>query len=337
MGGLLEDFTYALRQVRKNPRVLALIVIILGIGIGANATIFSLIEAAARLPIRDQNTIVLLWSVNPSRNLDRTFISAGDFSDMKKRLPALQDLAAFSDDSVDVQGPAQPIRLPVQRVTANFFSVLGVGPAIGRAFSSEDAGSAEPAAILAHSTWQTHFGGDPAILNQSVEINGLRHKIIAVMKPDFQYLSEGTAMWVAMRDPSPTDDRTARDLLVVGRLRDLGDAPQVQAQAASLAQQLSAEYPNTDAGWNFTVTGPIPVRSGEAFVLGLIVFLPFLVLGIACANIANILLARGVGRQREIAVRLALGASRLRIIRLLLVESMLYSLAGGAIGVLVGV
>src|SRR5262245_21141708 len=177
MSGLFEDLTYAFRQVRKNPRVLALIVIILGIGIGANATIFSLIEAAGRLPIRDQNTIVLLWSVNAARMLDRTFISAGDFADMKTRLPAAQDLAAFLDDSVDVRGPSQPIRLPVQRVTSNFFSVLGVGPAIGRAFSSEDVGSVASAAILAHSTWQTHFGGDPAILNRDVEINGLRYKI----------------------------------------------------------------------------------------------------------------------------------------------------------------
>src|SRR5262245_24861229 len=281
MSGLFEDLTYAFRQVKKNPRVLALIVIILGIGIGANATIFSLIEAAGRLPIRDQNTVVLLWSVNPARNLDRTFVSAGDFADMKSRLPALQDLAAFPDDSVDVQGPSQPIRLPIQRVTSNFFSVLGVGPASGRAFTSEDA-SAAPAAILAHSTWQTHFGADPAILNRDLEINGLRYKIIGVMKPDFQYLSDGVAVWVPMKDPSPADDRTSRHLIVIGRLQSLGDMPKVQAQAASLAEQLSAEHPNTNAGWNFNVTGPIPVRSGEVVVLGLIVLLPFLVLGIAC-------------------------------------------------------
>src|SRR6185503_6006191 len=114
---LFEDFKYALRQVRKNPRLLTLIVMILGIGIAGNATIYSLIEAAAHLPIRDQYTIVLLFSVNPARHLDRSLVSPGDFADMKKRLAALDDLAAFSEETVNAQGPAEPLRLPIQRIT----------------------------------------------------------------------------------------------------------------------------------------------------------------------------------------------------------------------------
>jgi predicted permease len=337
MNGLLEDVRYALRQVRKSRRLLVLIVIILGIGIGATATIFSTIEAAGHMPIRDQKTIVLVFSVNPERMLDRTPISAGDFADMKTRLPLLQDLAAFSEETVHVQGPSEPARLSIQRITTNFFSVLGVAPAHGRDFNHDDIAGNQPVVILAHATWQKEFGADPEILERTIEINGLAHRVIGVMRPEFQYLSESTALWLPMKDPVTADDRSSRDLIVVGRIRSAGDMPQLRAQAALLATQLAAEHPDNDAGWQFSLTGTIPVRRDEAIVLALIVLLPFLVLGIACANIANVLLARAMGRQREVAVRIALGASRMRIIRLLLIESGIYALAGGAVGILAGI
>jgi putative ABC transport system permease protein len=337
MNGLLEDVRYALRQVRKSPRLLVLIVVILGIGIGATATIFSLIEAAGNLPIRDQKTTVLVFSINPARMLDRTPISAGDFADMKTRLPVLQDLAAFSEETVHVQGPSEPTRLSIQRVTTNFFSVLGVAPAFGRDFNHEDVTRNQPVVILAHGTWQNEFGADSGILSRTIQINGLEHRVVGVMKPEFQYLSESTALWLPMKDPITTDDRGSRELIVVGRLRNTADTPQLQAQAALLATQLAAEHPDNDAGWQFSITGTIPVRRDEAIVLAFVVLLPFLVLGIACANIANVLLARAVGRQREVAVRIALGASRIRIIRLLLIESGVYALAGGGVGILAGI
>jgi putative ABC transport system permease protein len=337
MNGLLEDFKFALRQVRKNPRILALIVIILGIGIGANSTIFSLVEAAGHLPIRDQNTIALLFTVNKERALDRSLVSAGDFADMKTRLPVLESLAAFSEDVVHVRTQAEPARMPIQRVTTNFFSVLGVAPAFGRDFTTEDAGRNESAVILSYATWQTQFGADPGILSRTIQINGVAHKVIGVMKPEFQYLSEGTALWLPRKEPTTADDRSSRDFITVGRLRHPGDLSQLQAQASVLANQLAAEHPDTDAGWQMNVTRAIPVRNDEAIVLGLVVLLPSLVLGIACANVANILLARAVGRQREVAVRAALGASRSRIIRLLLIESGVYALAGGSVGILLGI
>jgi putative ABC transport system permease protein len=337
MSGLLEDFKYALRQVRNNPRVLVLVVLILGIGIGANSTIYSLIEAAANLPIRDQYTIVLLWSINQARALDRTPISFGDFADMKSSLGALQDLAALYDETVHVSGSAGAVRLSAQRVTANYFSVLGVTPAVGRDFNAADAGRNDPAVILSDAAWRTQFGADPNVLGRTIEINDVVHQVVGVMKPDFVYLSEGTSVWLPMKDPVTTDDRNARALIAVGRLRRLDDMPQLQAQATALASQLATEHPDTHTGWQFSVTGAIPVRGDEGLVLALIILLPFFVLGIACANIANIFLARAVGRQREVAVRVALGASRIRIVRLLLIESAVYAVAGGTAGILAAI
>src|SRR5438046_1947343 len=163
MSGLTEDLKSALRQVRKNPRLVILITIILGLGIGANATIFSLIEAASHLPIHDQYSIALLWSVNQGRALDRTPVSLGDFADMKMRLHSLKGLAAFSEENVHLTGGTEPVRLPIQRVTTNYLAVLGVEPAMGRDFNAEDSNGGEPAVILAHPTWQAQFGGDPGI------------------------------------------------------------------------------------------------------------------------------------------------------------------------------
>jgi putative ABC transport system permease protein len=337
MSGWLEDFKYAFRQVRSNPRLLLLVIAILSIGIGANTTIYSLIEAAGHLPVRDQNTLVLLWSVNPARMLDRTPVSPGDFADMRAQLSALDSLAAFFEDIVHVKGSAEPMRVDVQRVTSNYFSVLGVSPALGRTFDTVDANSSEPVVILANSTWETNFGGDRGILARTIEINGVAHRIIGVMKPDFQYLSEDTGLWLPIKDPASTDDRSERGLMAVGRLRRLEDMPQLQVQLAALSTQLAAEHAQTDAGWQFNITNTVPVRRDEAIVLALVIVLPVLVLGVACANIANIFLARGVGRQREVAVRVALGASRRRIVRLHLMESALYAFVGGTAGVLAGV
>jgi predicted permease len=334
VAGLTEDLKSATRQVRKNPRLLLLIAVILGVGIATNATIFSLIDAAARLPIQDQFTVNLLWSVNSQRGLDRTPVSAGDFADLKARLKSVKAIAAFSEDTVHLTGGTEPVRMPVQHVTANYFSVLGVVPAIGRDFNIDDLSAAEPAVILSDSTWQKQFGSDPNILERKIQINGVSHRIAGVMKPKFQYLLPDVALWIPMKDPTPAADRVSHDLIVVGRLFKAGDAPRLNAEATVIAQQLASEHPGTDAGWQFSTTPAIPVRPQERVVLALIIGLPVVMLGIACANIANILLARGIGRNREIAVRIAIGASRWRIIRLLLIESSVYALVGGAAGIL---
>ncbi len=330
-----QDFRYAFRQARKNPGLVALITVVLALGIGANTTVFSLVRAGAHMPIRDPLRVVLFWSANQSRGLDRSLISPGDFADLKSSLRTVEDVAASIGGPAHLMGAAEPLRLSALRVTANYFSVLGIAPAIGRDFVAEDSESEQAVVILAHATWQNYFGGEPEILGRRVEINGIPHEVIGLMAPEFVFLSSDE-LWLPMRIPTAFDDRTARRLIVVGRLNPDATLEQAQSEASILSEQLVERHPDTEVGWEITVTGAAPMRPDEIIVSSPIIGVPFLVLGIACANIANLLLAQGLRRKREIAVRVALGASRSRIVRLLLIESVVYAMIGAGCGVLLG-
>ena len=219
-------------------------------------------------------------------------------------------------------------------MTSEFFPVLGVQPVTGRTFVPGDVDQA--VAILNDSTWRNSFAGDPEILERTIEIDGVPHRIIGVM-PDIGLFSLETTLFTPMPDPDTTDGRLERDLGVVGRIPQAVELlmvppdprpriPQLREELSVLSKHLSAKHPE-DLGWESRVQGMTPMRSSEVIASGLILFMPQFVLAIACANIVNLLLARAAGRRREIAVRIALGASRLRIVRLVLIESILYALS----------
>jgi putative ABC transport system permease protein len=244
-------------------------------------------------------------------------------------------------------GGVEPVRLIAERITTNFLSVLGVEPIIGRGFAADEYNQPEAVTILSHSTWQTVFGGDREILQRQIEIDGVPHRIIGVL-PELGFFSYGINLWTPMRDPTSSEDRAVRSLTVMGRVAPeiavgymLFDprprVPELHAELAVLSKQLAESHPDIDREWSMSFSGVVPMRTSEVVVSALFMITPVFVLAIACANVANLLLARAVGRKRDISVRIALGASRFRIVRLLMVESVLYALAGAAVGVALGV
>jgi predicted permease len=344
MGGLGSDIKFALIQATKNPGMVIVITIILGIGIGGNATIFSIVKAPLDFPVNEPTRLVTLWATNPERAIDRSPLSPGDFADLRMNLRSLESLAAFTDRAVHLTGGVEPLRATASPVTGNFFSVIGVEPVIGRSFSGGDAGL--PLAILAFATWQSGFGGDRQVVGRDIEVDGVSHRIIGVM-PRIGWLSSGVDLWLPMKDPSSSDSRAARELMALARVApsaqvdySLADprprVPQLQAELSALSKRLAETHPD-DEGWEAVINGVIPMRSSEVVASNLLLIMPQFVLAIACANIANLLLARSAARKREIAVRIALGAGRTRIVRLLIVESIVYALAGASLGLVLGV
>ncbi len=334
MTSIGADVRYAVRRLVKEPGLAAVIAVVLGLGIGANATIFSVVKSLLlpELPIRDQETIALLWSVNAQRGLDRTTMSPGDFADLRDRARSFEAVAANAGGTAHLTSGPEPVSLRAERVTSDFFSVLGVEPALGRGFTIEDAQQQLESVVISHQLWVNHFGQDPQIIGRSVQIDGEPRTVIGVMAPEFWFLTLETGLWLPMPDPTTADNRDERNLLVVGRLREGTTLEEAGTEARVIGQQLARDHSDSNRDWNIDVTGAIPLRPQEAVVLTLLLVVVLMVLAIACANIANLLLARAVGRRREIAVRSALGAGRFRILRQLFVESLTYSVLGAALG-----
>jgi predicted permease len=354
-----QDVRYAFRTLAASPGFVAAAVLSLALGIGANTAIFTLTDAVFLnpLPVQEPSRIIEVYTVDhltkTTNNLGRTGSSWLNFVDVRDQNQAFSGTAAYTFTGVSITGRGEPKPEDAQLVTANYFDVLGVKPALGRAFFPEEDRKPTPVAILSYSLWQNQFGGDPKIVNQTVELNSTAYTIVGVApigfkgtfsvgNPDIFWLpiSMHTQALSGLSEPL-FQNRRFRLMNIFGRLKPGVGERQALANLQTIASQLERAYPKDNLGRTFDGS-PLSeaalggIRDQAIRVTLALSVVVGLVLLIACVNLANLLLARSANRAREIGIRSALGAGRARLIRQLLTESLVLALAGGAGGLLVG-
>ncbi|HEY6970689.1 MAG TPA: ABC transporter permease, partial [Candidatus Angelobacter sp.] len=342
---LLQDLRFAVRVLVKNPAFAIVSVVALALGIGANSTIYSTLKAMVLrpLPFKDLDRILTVGETLPRQGIDGVgwagiSVAPANYRDLVERNTVFQSMAALQGRGWDanVSGSGTPERLEGYLVTPSLFPLLDMAPLLGRPFTEAEAQSGDVReAVISYSAWQRHFGGDSGIIGRAVFLNGSRTTIIGVMPQEFDF-PVGAEIWAPLSMSSPAmSSRGDHTLAVIGRLKPGASRKQAQAQLDTIAANLEKQYPDTNAGRGFGVgllqediLGP-----SRPYIL-ILMWSAVFVLLLACANVANLQLARTISHQRELAVRTALGASRWRIARQVLAESCMLSLAGAAGGLL---
>jgi putative ABC transport system permease protein len=336
---LWQNLRVGLRRLAKNPGVTLLAALSLAIGISANTAVFSLVDAFVfrPLPFQDPHRLVHLWETTPREGYDRSWVSLPDYLDWQQQSKAFTDLAVFRYTGENLTGGSEPERIPVGRISANMFDLLGVQPFLGRGFlPGEDRPGSGPVVILSRSFWQQRFGGSRGAIGQTIKLNGQSYTVVGVMPERFVFPLPITQLWAPRILDLAKSARDNRNLQVVGRLRPGISLKEAQAEMSTVAARVAAANPaeDTDVGVNI-----VPLQNALNFASDILIPMSA-VLGIAagfvllitCANVSNLLLAQAFGRTKEMAVRAALGAGRLRLILQLLSESVLLSVLGAVGG-----
>jgi putative ABC transport system permease protein len=338
---LWQDLSYGMRVLVKSPVFTAVAVVSLALGIGANTAIFSVVNSLLfrPLPYPESERIVHVWHTPPQESfpgMDRFSASPANYLDWKSQSESFERMAAYQGSGFSLSAGGDPVPITAAAVSADFFLVLRSQPSLGRTFMpEEEQPGRNQVAVLSHGLWQRAFGANPNLIGQTLTLDSQSYTVIGIMPAGFQFL-HGAELWVPLAwDDKERQIRSIHDYGVIARLKPNVSVAQAQAEMSAISRRLEEQYPEDNKGWGAVV---IPLQEdlvGDIRPALLVLFSAVgFVLLIACANVANLMLARGANRQKEIAIRIALGAARSRIVRQLLTESVLLAVVGGILGLL---